>query len=499
MATKIVLPRVFQEISFATPAETMPSITIDLPSKLFAVHSYDSASSASRALQLYSHTQWGINDGSPASTKWDTIRWYAGMTSQDIANSVPSDPAFISMAEIIENRLNAGVSGDHVAFKNDCFAKIHERTGVSDPADTNIVDDYWNGDSIGNIGLVALLNLGNATYWNNWRTRFSSETEARKDRDGNVANFFTDNKYLHQNWLVGGYLDGWHRVPEYVHPYLLIAELEQKHLAIRRKTFQFNWDIMDGAEWKIYRFGSFQSIKFDQPSGRIFKSTLNGVPPEMMYRMGIINSTIGDAMIHWGAAGRTTNDISRWVRSYNGGFQEDKTKWQSIFDSFASTYNPNNPSHPTKSPGDNPNNYTGNNVQIIPPTFGGPTPHGIHDATAGRYMAHLTRADTSKLRWAPFTTKTNGGSEVDGYFDGDSPVLGTLGDGSFSTLNNRNFGQHNIVNQLQYKKDILLVKDDYIHYCRPFAKVTDEIEVTVDDGTVSVCEVKGPGWHTFAR
>lgn len=496
MATEIVLPRIFQEVAFTSIAEQVPSITINLPGKTFAVPEYGIEIDATRAAQLYTHTEYGISDGASAASKWTTVRRYPGQTPQNVADSIPHHPDFMVMAQIIEDLYAQGET-NVVAFMDDAIQRIFNATGMSDPADTNIVGDYYDSHGLAPSLLGALMAAPGTTLWNDWRTRFSSESNARKDRNNVTSGFFTRNSYLNRNWMVTGYLDGWHRVPEHAHVYGHIAEIEQMHLAVRRKTFQFAWDILEGAEWKLYRHGSFQSIRFENPAGTIFKNTLNGVPPEMMYRQGLINSTIGDGMIHWQAAARTKHDISRWLRSHNGGLATWKTKWLKDGQINPVDYNFNDPTQPARSPGDNPLNYTDNNVQIIPPSFYGPNPYGIHDALAGRYMAELTKTKHTTLHWRPFTYKINGGSEIDGYFNGENPVLGTLGDGSLSTLNNRNFGQHNIVNQFENKKPICWKGTDVAHFCFPTARPGDEIEVTIDHAGTHTLEVQGPGWRTF--
>lgn len=496
MATEIVLPRIFQEVAFTSIAEQVPAITINLPGKVFAVPEYGIEINAARAAELYTHTEYGISDGAPVSQKWTTVRRYGGMTPQNVADSIPHDPDFVVIAQIMEDLYNAGET-NVVAFMDDTFDKIFDATGMADPADTNIVGDYFDSVSLAPAALAALQAAPGTTLWNDWRNRFSSESNARKGRDNNTVGYFTRGAYLNRNYLLGGYLDGWHRVPEYTHAYMHIAEIEQMHLACRRKTFQFAWDILEGAEWKLYRQGSFQSIRFENPAGLIFKNTLNGVPPEMMYRQGIVNSIIGDGMIHWQPAARTKHDIARWIRSHNGGLATWKTKWLKDGQINPVDYNYSDPTHPVKSPGDNPLNYTGNDVQIIPPNFYGPIPYGIHDALAGRYMAELTKAKHTTLHWRPFTYTINGGSTIDGYFDGEDPVLGTLGDGSVSTLNNRNFGQHNIVNQFENQKPICIVGSDVAHFCLPMARPGDEIEVTIDSGGTHTLEVIGPGWKVF--
>lgn len=498
--TEIILPDCFREVSFSSAAEQVPAITINLPDKMFAVPEYGIDINATRAGQLYTHWQYGIDDGAAASKKWDLVRWYPGDTVQAVCNRIPSDPGFAVIAQILEDRGFHGMSGNQ-EFMDQCFVEMFSRTGQSDPANTNLIGDYFDGDGIGQIGLNALMAAPGSSFWNNWRTRFSSESEARKTREGVLSPFFAQNKYQNRNWMIGGYHDGWHRIPEYTHLYHLVAEIEQKHLAIRRKTIQFCWDVLEGSEWKIYRMGSFQATRFENPAGNIFKSTLNNVPPEINFRQGVINSLLGDGMMHWGTASRSTFDIARWVRSYNGGFETSKTKWLKDGTSQVVDYNPNDPTMPAKSPGDNPNNYTGPNVQIIPPTFGGPGPSGIHNSLAGRYGV-AQAPSTSNFRWPSFGYKINGGSTLTGYASSNDPVTGSLGNATFSTLNNRNFGQHNIVNQLEAKKPFLGVTgspgNGFIVWCNPMAKMSEVNEVTISESGPHTFEATGPAMRLFS-
>ncbi|HSW79969.1 MAG TPA: hypothetical protein VLG47_04290, partial [Candidatus Saccharimonadales bacterium] len=409
------------------------------------------------------------------------------------------------MAQILEDRGFHGNTTGNIELLDAIFAEIFSRTGQSDPANTNLVGDYFDGDGIGQIALDALRAAPGTTFWTNWKNKFSSETEARKNRDGTTSSFFTrgtNTPFNNRNWLVGGYLDGWHRVPEYMHPYLLIAELEQKSIAARRKKIGFCWDMLEGAEWKIYGQGSFQNIHFDTPAGDIFKSTLNGVPPEMMFRQSVIMQLIGDGMIHWGAAARTSRDIGRWIRSYNGGFNTSKTKWRKQGTTQVVDYNPNDPTMPAKSPGDNPNNYPGNQVQIIPPNFYGPTPYGIHDALAGRWMAAQVIGKSSLMRYAPGATyKINGGSAINMYPGGTNPRTGSLGDATVSLLNNRNAGQNNIVYQCEAKKPIHIVGGNpgngFILWCNPHARPNEVNEVTFTESGTHTFTAVGPAMRLY--
>lgn len=500
-ATEIILPDVFQEVAFTSIAEQVSGITISVPNKIFAVPEYGIEIDATRAGQLYSHWQAGITDGAPASKKWDLLRWYPGETAAQVAARIPNDPNFVVMAQILEDRGFYGNSTGNFELLDEVFDLALAASGQADPANTNLIGDYFDSDGIGQIGLNALTSAPGSAFWTNWKLRFSSEAEARKDRDGNLSTFFTRGTYLNRNWLVGGYPDGWHRVPEHTHPYLLIAELEQKALAVRRKKVQFVWDMMEGAEWKIYAQGSFQNIHFESPAGDIFKSTLNGFPPEMSFRQSVIMHLIGEGQIYWNTAGRTTMDINRWVRSYNGGFSPSKTKWRKEGTASVVDYNPNDPTHPPKSPGDNPNNYTGPNVQIIPPTFYGPTPYGIHDALAGRYMAGQVIGKSSLMRWPVATYKINGGSAINMYPGGSSPRAGSLGDATFSLLNNRNYGQDNIVYQLEAGKPIIAVGGNpgngFILWCNPLARPNEVNEVTITESGTHTFTATGPGMRLF--
>lgn len=503
--TEIALPKVFQEVAFTSIAEQVSSISINLPGKVFGVPEYGAEIDGTRAGQLYSHTHHGISDGLPNSKKWDLLRWLPGETAQQVANKVPSDPNFMVIAQILEDRGYYGNNTGNLDLMDATFQELYARTGASDPANTNLINDYYDAGVMGFSPLQGLREAPGSAFWTTWKSRFSSEANARKDRDGNTMSFFTRGAtppYLNRNWLVGGYMDGWHRIPEHTQIYHLIAELEQKSLAVRRKKIQFAWDLMEGAEWKIYSGGSFQNIRFENPAGDIFKSTLNGVPPEIMYRNGLIMSLLGEGQLHWGTAARTSMDINRWIRSYNGGFTTSKTKWRKDGSSTVVDYNPNDPTMPAKSPGDNPNNYTGDQVQIIPPNFYGPTPYGIHHALGGRYMTAQVIGKSSLMRWIYGATfKRNGGSSINMYPAGVNPVTGSLGDATISTLNNRNFGQNNIVGQLEHKLPICICGGNpgngFVLWCNPTADINEVNEVTFNESGSHTFTAVGPGIRLF--
>lgn len=496
MPSEIILPPVFQEIGFASLAEQVPGIKIsNLPDKLFMVASYDWDATPARAEELYSHVHHGIA-GHNASRQWDTVRWYGG-SAQDLVNQTPAAAGYGIVSEITENMTSAGRAGEALLFVDEFYRKMFERSGKADPTETNYIQDYWEDSEIAARGIQFLLNNSNDTFWNNWKLRFSSEAEARKGRDGQVAQYFARGCYEYRNWLVPGYRDGFHRIPEHTWIYILIATLEQMHLAVRRKAVQFATDMLEGAEWKINRYSSMQGTRFESPAGYMFRSSLNNTPSEIMYRDALITSVIGDGQMHWGAAGRSTTDIKRWVRSYNGGFSAWRNQWLKDGAQFPVDYNPNDPSMPKLSPGDNPNGYTGSGVEIIPPGFGGPGPFGNHDSLAGRYMASLARGANSPLKYPPFTYKINNGVTKNGYFNGTNPVNGSLGNSTVSTLNNRNFGQHNILNQARYALPICWKNNEVIYWCNPVARPSEVNTVTVDDGGVFTFESVGPGMKVF--
>lgn len=484
MATEIKPHRVFQEHSFCSPAEQVSSIQItNLPDKVFGVNAYGIDISKDRAEQLYSHVEYGIQNGHAATKQWHTARWYPGMSAADTANSLPKNSSFLWASQIAEDRGNAGYIYDF-GFVDQVQQLYFAGTGQADPANTNIIQDYFDANGVLQIGLSALMQPTGASYWNNWRQKFSNETEARKNRDGGQIPFIARGSHNWSNWLGYGYLDGWHRVPEHSWPYLHIAEIEQMHLAVRRKVIQFAWDMFEGAEWKIYAQASFQGIRFENPAGFIYKAIQNNQPPEMMYRQGITTHLWGDGVVHWGPAGRTTSDQSRWVRSYTGGYSPSKTLWKGDGSAFASNYDFNNPTHPKKSPGDNPNNYTGDNVELVPPIFGGPAPYGAHNSLGGRHMVSRMRAiDGGIMKWPPFSYKINNGSTINGYYNGQNPRMGVLGDASISTLDNRNFQQDNIIYQLEYKKPICVHNNSLVVWCNPLARPNEANQVTLGDGT----------------
>lgn len=500
MATKIELPRIFREVAFSSVAEQVPTIQIaPIANKIFAVPAYDINVTPARAEQLYTHVHHGIS-GHNASKQWDTVRYYGGSVD-DLVNQTPSAQGYAVMSEVWENLLNAGRNSEAQGFVDQYFQKLFLRSGQIDPVNTNYIQDYYDHNEVGPGAIQAFMssdaNSSFNTFWNTWKLRFSSEAEARKKMDGTALQYFARGCYEYRNWMVPGYKDGFHRQPETSNIYLMIAVLEQMHLAVRRKAVQFCWDVLEGAAWKINRFASMQGLRFEAPPGMLYKATANPVPSEMMYQDGLITSLLGEGQIHWGPAGRTTTDIKRWVRSYTGGIEPWKNQWKGDGMAAPVDYNPANPTQPTVSPGDNPNNYTGNNVQIIPPSFGGPGPYGIHKALAGRYMASDIRSRYTKLYWPPFQYKVNGGSNIDGYFDGPNPVAGTLGDGSFTTLDNRNFEQYNVLNQMRYKKPILLKGNNVAIWCKPDARINEVNVVTIDHGGIQTFEAVGPNMQVF--
>lgn len=483
MPSEIELPAVFQEIGFASLAEQVPGIVINnLPDKLFMVASYDWDATPARAEQLFSHVHHGIA-GHQANRQWDTIRW-DGQSVDELVNMVPNADGFGVVSEITENMTSAGKGAQAGEFIRQFYTKLFERSGKADPAETNAIGDYWEHMQIQVPGLQYLLNMDNDVFWNNWKNRMSSETEARKNYENVISPYFASGAHEYRNMLVPGYRDGFHRIPEHSWIYILIAMLEQMHLAVRRKAVQFATDMLEGAEWKINRYSSMQGTRFTNPAGVMYRSSLNNTPSEIMYRDALITSLIGEGQMHWGAAGRSTTNIKRWVRSYNGGSAGWRNQWLKDGAQFPVDYNPNDPTHPALSPGDNPNNYTGSGVQIIPPGFGGPGPFGNHDSLAGRYMASMIRAvdaDTN-VKWPKFTYTVNGQTK-NGYYNGTTPMNGSLGNASVSTLNNRNFGQHNILNQARYKLPInWWIGKGRALWCNPVARPSEVNVVTIDEG-----------------
>lgn len=497
MATEIILPRVFRQHSFSNLAEQIPAITIDPAGKVFAVASYGIDTSKTRAEQLYSHVEYGIGNGHAANRQWTTMRWYPGMSAQNVANSVPHNAGFVYFSQILEDWGNGGIPYNF-PFLDDVMQKIFADLGQSDPVNTNMYRDYHDEDEVEWFGIDSLQAAQGSAYWTEWRSRFASESNARKNRNGDTPSFFSRGLYNFSNWLVNGYLDAFFRVPEHFWIYALVAEIEQKHLAIRRKTVQFAWDVLEGTEWKTAAQSTYGGTRFESPPGFIYKVTQNHQPAHFMYFQGLINTVLGDGMVHWNAAGRDTPDISRWVRSYTGGAEPFKTQWKADNASFPVTYDPNNPTHPKRNPGDNPSNATDpSNVSIVPPSFGGPGPRGQHNALAGRYMAELIKNKYTVLKWPSFRYKINGGDWVNGYYNGQNPVMGTLGDASINTLNNRNFGQHNIINQLEYRKPLCWHDTDCIIWCNPLARPNEVNFVELGDG--STFEAIGPNMRVYDK
>ena len=422
---------------------------------------------------------------------WRNIRGIG--TPQDVANEYPTNLSYIGMAQMEEDGFTASQSEQALQL---CYNKLVTNLGVTSPNQTGIFGDYFDGLRGCSIDVRFPKTASDpnvADVYTRIRGGMASQSQARKrwtfQRDFTTtdSDYFTGGFFNYRNWYVSGYLVNGMLVGEGQRAYEMIYNLERRYLAIAdRRVLTYAWDSFEGIESPSWVYGAFPRLEFDSPSGSLMRQGLVQVPHSIMMEEAFFSILIAEGYLLWGVFPIYSEDITRWRRKTNSG-QEFLTQWQPTGGSTVN-YNPSNSSHPA---------YSGINDPFpeVPRT-------ALQGAACGAWMASQLRNRANLYLEYPVFTYSKDGVQQGGYYNGSSPVTGSLGSARLSQMHSANYGQNNIVRSAEARKPICILttgtegKGLVWRNCEARMGEVQTIFVTIDGNSVSFT-AKGPGLQIF--
>ncbi|HET6408940.1 MAG TPA: hypothetical protein VFG14_13725, partial [Chthoniobacteraceae bacterium] len=432
---------------------------------------------------------YGFLDPVPNSRKWRVERAYPGETNQQLIQNAIIDVNFGFLSQMDEDFGNMG-DPNHLQRAQQVIQGVYQRLvnerGVTSPNQTRMYDDYFS-------------DFGGYSNSENWRFNFnptamvaglSSQTMARKRAGGvDECSYFTQGAYNYRNWMQGGYLDSFERIPEGIRIYNEIYNFEKRFMAAPdRRVCKMGWTNAEGVNSEMYRSGTESRLHF--PDGDIIRSVEVAWPFHMMLNEAFWTVLLGNDYYLWHSSVPLVTGIQHFGDSWAAG--AGPTRWQPTGGSITN-YDPNNPSHPQRSSsplGQFPNN----------PHLG--ESGGFTGAWLVSQITSVSDRISQTIEYCPFSYKINGGAVQSGYYNGNNPTYGSLGNAKFSRAGVANYGQSNIVKTFEAKKPICVytagANGSALIYHNVYCSLTDVNEVTVTTplGTRTF-QVTGNSLHVF--
>ncbi|MDB6151908.1 MAG: hypothetical protein JWL90_361 [Chthoniobacteraceae bacterium] len=432
---------------------------------------------------------YGFLDSVPMGQRWKVLRAYKGEENEALIKNAAIDKSFGYLSQMDED-FGALGEKEHLSRAQEVlkgiYARLEKEKGVTSPNQTRMYDDYFT-------------DLGGYSNSENFRFDFkadrliaglASEAAARKRAGGkDECNYFKQGAYAYRNWMQGGYLDSFERIPEGLRVYNEIYNFEKRFMAAPdRKVAKMGWTNAEGVNSNMYRAGTDWRLHF--PDGDILRSSEVAWPFHMMLNESFWTLLLGHDYYLWHSSVPMVSDIAHFGDSWAAG--AGKTRWQPTGGAITE-YDPKNPAQPqrTKSP----------KGQF--PTH----PHlGESGAFTGAWLvSQLTTASerlSKTIEYCPFTYKVNGGSAQAGYFDSDKPAYGSLGNAKLSRPGIANYGQANIVKSYEAKKPICLYTEGAdgaaLIYHNVYGGLAEVDEVTVNTPLGErTFQVAGNSLHVF--
>lgn len=413
---------------------------------------------------------YGFLDPVPNARKWRVLRAYKGEDNEKLIAQAPVDKDFGYLSQMDEDFGAMGMQ-DHLSRAQEIlkgiYGRLEKEKGVTSPNQTRMYDDYFT-------------DLGGYSNSESFRYDFktapmiaglTSQETARKRAGGkDECNYFRQGAYAYRNWMQGGYLDSFERIPEGMRTYNEIYNFEKRFMAAPdRKVGKMSWVNAEGVNSEMFRSGSDWRLHF--PGGDILRSDVVVWPFHMMLGESFWTLLLGNDFYLWHANMPLVTGIGHFRDS--GAAGAGKTRWQPTGGEIVD-YDSENPAHPqrTKSPlGQFPEH----------PLL------GASGAFTGAWLvAQLTTTSerlSKTIEYAPFTYRVNRGTAQPGYARGEEPEKGSLGSAKLSRFGVANYGQANIVKSYAAKKPICLytegVGGSALIYQNTYASLTEVNEVTV--------------------
>lgn len=350
-----------------------------------------------------------------------------------------------------------------------------ERDGVTSPNDTTIVSDYF----------AHLYGYGTEFGWvqtaDEKRELLSSPEQARKPsiKDG-PSLYYANKAYEYRHRLIGGYLDGVGRLFNGKRIYDHIATMEKQYIAMPdRKVLTFGWTGLEGVDSYFEGHATWQRLPL--ANGDLIRLARFEGSFELLKYETFSSLLVGDYYVSWNDNAPYETNINGFGLAQMGGAADWKNLWEP-FGGKRVQYDPNDPMQPK--------------AEVGKGSWGDGVAPGHNGGFVGAWLLSQIkdRIDQS-LRFPVFSYSINGKS-YSGYFDGDKPVNGSLGNSEVSRFGVSNPGQCNIVNQEEHKKPIVLLGEGHGGRCliviNPHAGLAETTTYKVRENHVYTVSHTGP-------
>ncbi len=447
---------------------------------------------------LYTHVQLQIANrlNIPAKNYWYNVQALnsSGVASPEwlIANQY-LHPDTIIASEMIENWYNHSMPNRSEEVYQGWYNRMKSQFGVTSPNQTRLYSDYWL--------FVVGGDMGASFNWMNQATLFEgldNKANARKIPNdsvwGGTSSYFSG-PVNYRNLLLPGYQSNHHGWREGVPVYNNIYNIEKNNLAFDeyRRMLKFAWSGMEGIHSRPIIQG-LTNLRIKFPAGSIIRAAMHSLSPLTVAQNTFWHLALADDIVYWNVSMIFSDNIHKFSvpdegPSHNSGAYGN-IRWQPDGGSIVQ-YNPSNPSHPA--------NITGGNPFAFAPQ------HAETAIFAGGWLYSQISGVSDRvsygLRYAPFRYRIGSGAWQSGYFDGNNPVNGSLGNARVSHHGTQNYRQNNVVRSFFAGKPIWMSGDGAAGGCRIFyiAKAPLNETITIEDyanGTRTYTCV-GPGTHVF--
>jgi len=352
----------------------------------------------------------------------------------------------IVMSEMCEN----GIPFDIV---EEIFKRSSSRFGL--PKNHSYISDYFA--NINNWGTDLATKKPSEI-----RKLFSSVDSARYNQiDGSISYYYQNKAYLYRNRFANGYLTGVSELTDRV--WFHTANLEKQFIAMPDiKVLVYGTNMFEGINSEMERNGVWTRLPFEK--GDVVRLAQGEASFEQIKFEVLIGRILANYHISWHDNGFFGKYAANWNTAWYGG----PALWKTLYNPKGTDkyfdYNINDPSQiqPDKSLGIaafNPSIATGGNGGF---------------AGALLFDQIEDRLDKS-IRWPVFSYSDNSGYHT-GYYNGVNPVMGEKG-AEYSRYGLSNPRQHNIANQFEFRKPIIM-----------FCEGKAGIAVFVVDPTVGLTE-----------
>jgi hypothetical protein len=487
---EIILPWDLQRVSWLPHYQLLPE-NLNLPAnKGFGITRMLMDIPLDQVYQKVTQIQYmyGFLDLVPNARKWKVMRAYPGESNTQLIQQAPVDENFGYMSQMDEDFGNMG-DPNHLQRAQQVLQGIYQRLvnerGITSPNQTRMYDDYFS--DFGGYSVSENFRFGfNAA---NMVTGLSSQTEARQQASGAESAYFSQGAINFRNWIQGGYLDSFERIPEAIRIYNEIYNFEKRFMAAPdRRVAKMGWANAEGVNSEMFRHGTESRLHF--ANGDIIRSVEITWPFHMMLNEGFWTVLLGNDYYLWHSSVPLVTGIQYWGDSWAAG--AGPSLWQPTGGSIT-TYDPNNPSHPAR---------TNSPLGQFPTN-----PHlGESGGFAGAWLvSQLTTASeriSQTMEYCPFSYRINGGSVQAGYYNGNNPSNGSLGNAKLSRYGVANYGQANIVKTFEARKPICIytagANGGAVIYHNPYSGLADvnDITITTPAGQRTF-QVTGNSLHVF--